>query len=482
MQTFAHTRRSAGRRPPCTGPAASRAAIRQLLHGARVQAKLVAPGRPADPAEQEAEHVAERIGAAPRARHCTTCAPAPGAGVQAKASPAPPSAPLPAALPDPGPGQALPAGLRTDMEARFAADFSGVRLHTGAAAAEAARTLHAHAYTVGRDLVFGAGEFAPHTGAGRRLLAHELTHVLQQGAAQQPRLQRQQLTCSIDIIKAARVFEGDRSAALEVLDCCESGLSPLPAGCTSDLIAAARFLLGRRGGEGGQQCPPGFRRAGSRDFSGQCCPEGIVAENAEQCCPPARIVANAIFPRCCPAGTMPDAERRNCVEPRLPPIEPPPVEEPPSVEPPVEPPVTPPVEPPEPVLPTALQIRFRFDRPAAAGGTLADSLSGEGRTQFDALLAQLRADPALKVQLVGRASAEGPAAYNLALGRRRAALIAAALGREGIARDRVAEPPVDELDPACERGEAGVVSCGELRARPFAGADREVLARIFRPR
>jgi hypothetical protein len=368
------------------------------------------------------------------------------------------------------------------MEARFAADFSGVRLHTGAAAAEAARTLHAHAYTVGRDLVFGAGEFAPHTGAGRRLLAHELTHVLQQGAAQQPRLQRQQLTCSIDIIKAARVFEGDRSAALEVLDCCESGLSPLPAGCTSDLIAAARFLLGRRGGEGGQQCPPGFRRAGSRDFSGQCCPEGIVAENAEQCCPPARIVANAIFPRCCPAGTMPDAERRNCVEPRLPPIEPPPVEEPPSVEPPVEPPVTPPVEPPEPVLPTALQIRFRFDRPAAAGGTLADSLSGEGRTQFDALLAQLRADPALKVQLVGRASAEGPAAYNLALGRRRAALIAAALGREGIARDRVAEPPVDELDPACERSEAGVVSCGELRARPFAGADREVLARIFRPR
>jgi hypothetical protein len=67
-------------------------------------------------------------------------------------------------------------------------DFSGVRVHTDNKAAESARAMSALAYTVGRDVVFGAGEYAPGTTEGRRLLAHELTHVLQQ--RDQTRLQR----------------------------------------------------------------------------------------------------------------------------------------------------------------------------------------------------------------------------------------------------------------------------------------------------
>ncbi len=181
MQTFAYAHRNATRRLPFPVPAAPRAAIRQLLHGPRVQAKL-APSRPGDPAEQEAERIAGRIGAGPVQRMCAECAHELDVGVQAKASPGPPATALPASLPDPGPGQALPGALRADMEARLQADFSGVRLHTGAAAAEAARALHAHAYTVGRDLVFGAGEYAPDAAAGQRLLAHELVHVVQQEA------------------------------------------------------------------------------------------------------------------------------------------------------------------------------------------------------------------------------------------------------------------------------------------------------------
>jgi outer membrane protein OmpA-like peptidoglycan-associated protein len=78
------------------------------------------------------------------------------------------------------PGRLLEPTLRQDMEQRFGYDFSGVRVHTDAAAEQSAREVSAHAYTVGQDVVFGAGRFAPRTQEGRRLIAHELTHVLQQ--------------------------------------------------------------------------------------------------------------------------------------------------------------------------------------------------------------------------------------------------------------------------------------------------------------
>jgi hypothetical protein len=70
------------------------------------------------------------------------------------------------------------------MEQRFDWDFSRVRVHTGSAAEQSARDSSARAYTVGDNVVFGAGEFEPQTGEGRRLLAHELTHVVQQSGAE----------------------------------------------------------------------------------------------------------------------------------------------------------------------------------------------------------------------------------------------------------------------------------------------------------
>ena len=80
----------------------------------------------------------------------------------------------------PSGGDHLAPSVRSDMESRFRRDFSEVRVHTGEGAAEAARALNARAYTVGRDVVFGHGEYAPQTGQGRTLLAHELAHVVQQ--------------------------------------------------------------------------------------------------------------------------------------------------------------------------------------------------------------------------------------------------------------------------------------------------------------
>ena len=81
-----------------------------------------------------------------------------------------------------GLGSPLQPALRLDMEQRFGHDFSSVRIHTGAPAKRSAREVNAHAYTVGHNIVFGAGSYAPQTVLGRKVLAHELAHVLQQRA------------------------------------------------------------------------------------------------------------------------------------------------------------------------------------------------------------------------------------------------------------------------------------------------------------
>lgn len=86
------------------------------------------------------------------------------------------------------PGQPLDSVTRAFFEPRFGHDFSAVRVHSGSGAAVAARAIDAQAFTVANRVVFGDGQFAPQDTAGRRFLAHELTHTVQQGAA--GRLQR----------------------------------------------------------------------------------------------------------------------------------------------------------------------------------------------------------------------------------------------------------------------------------------------------
>lgn len=88
-----------------------------------------------------------------------------------------------------GGGRALPEAERAFFEPRFGVDFSAVRIHTGGRADEVARSINARAFTVGQDLVFGAGQYAPGSPEGRKLLAHELTHVVQQGGGRSGKLQ-----------------------------------------------------------------------------------------------------------------------------------------------------------------------------------------------------------------------------------------------------------------------------------------------------
>lgn len=88
------------------------------------------------------------------------------------------------------PGESVDRATRGFMEARFQHNFGRVRIHTDASAAAAATAVNALAFTVGKDIVFGARQYVPHAASGKKLLAHELTHVVQQ--EQGPPLLRRQ--------------------------------------------------------------------------------------------------------------------------------------------------------------------------------------------------------------------------------------------------------------------------------------------------
>jgi hypothetical protein len=176
------------RKCACGGGASVLTADCDECSGKRLQRKL-AVGASSDPFEAEADRVADLV-MARRAPGAVEAAPVRvqrvgGAAMGGVASAAPPSVERVLA----SSGRALEPSLRTDMEQRFGHDFSGVRIHHDAAAEASAREVNAKAYTVGRDIVFGAGSYSPRTDSGRRLLAHELAHTMQQGAHDR-RLQR----------------------------------------------------------------------------------------------------------------------------------------------------------------------------------------------------------------------------------------------------------------------------------------------------
>ncbi|MCW3162443.1 eCIS core domain-containing protein [Chryseobacterium oryctis] len=79
-----------------------------------------------------------------------------------------------------GKGNMMDGNTKDFMESRFGADFSGVKIHTGNEAVQMSRELHAHAFTVGNDIYFNEGKYNPETDSGKHLLAHELTHTIQQ--------------------------------------------------------------------------------------------------------------------------------------------------------------------------------------------------------------------------------------------------------------------------------------------------------------
>ena len=180
---------------PMSPQAAGNLATQRLLRSRVIQPKLTV-NTPGDAVEQEADRVADQVMSSASdpsiQRKCDACA----AGgtcpeceeeerLQPKESPG--HAPgittkVESSLASlRGGGQPLAPSVRAFFEPRFGRDFSGVRVHTDTAGAQSAKEIHARAYTVGSDVVFADGQFSPSNSDGRTLLAHELTHVVQQG-------------------------------------------------------------------------------------------------------------------------------------------------------------------------------------------------------------------------------------------------------------------------------------------------------------
>jgi hypothetical protein len=199
--------RSPASDPPGTMPVP----VRQVLRSPRPQPKLTV-SRPGDASEREADQVADHVMRLPgpgpgfvtdlRADDRAGGRPTGGeirrksTGPRRTSSEGPgPEGTVPEALAArltalSNGGQPLPSAVRSFFEPRFGRDLGGVRLHTDPAAGELARSLDARAFSLGSAIVFGPGEYAPGSAAGRHLIAHELTHVLQQSG--QPSAVRRQ--------------------------------------------------------------------------------------------------------------------------------------------------------------------------------------------------------------------------------------------------------------------------------------------------
>lgn len=171
--------------------------------------------------------------------------------------------------PGTGEGTALDGGVRRDMERQFGRDFSQVRVHTDGRAAGAATALRAQAYTLGSHIVFAAGKYSPQAPSGRRLLAHELTHVVQQQAAPAGLVQRDLAvepkgvdqkvrTLSQTDLNAAIAFNKtkvkDPKLLAEIRDVV--GVDPQPAISDQDLaLAVGRFQASHGVAQDGQLGP-----------------------------------------------------------------------------------------------------------------------------------------------------------------------------------------------------------------------------------
>ncbi|HWC80537.1 MAG TPA: DUF4157 domain-containing protein [Pseudonocardiaceae bacterium] len=132
-----------------------------------------------------------------------------------------------------GGGQALAPHTRAEMEARFGQSFTDVRVHTGEAAHDSARSVNALAYTVGSNIVFQSGRYDPESSSGRHTLAHELAHVVQQRTGP---VEGTELGGGVQVSDPGDRFE---RAAVATADQVMSGSAPASAGAPAGVQRCA---------------------------------------------------------------------------------------------------------------------------------------------------------------------------------------------------------------------------------------------------
>lgn len=178
--------------------------------------KKLTIGASNDPLEQEADRVADQVLAAPISTQVNQSTPriqrlstntVEASNTSNNTAPASVDSVLASS------GRPLEPSIKNDMSQRFGHDFNRVRLHSGVAAEQSARDVNANAYTVGNNIIFGAGQYAPRTNQGKRLLAHELTHVVQQSASMESPLQRDAINNAPPDLSNEKVKPADKVVA-----------------------------------------------------------------------------------------------------------------------------------------------------------------------------------------------------------------------------------------------------------------------------
>ncbi len=224
---------SASPAPAVFQPAAERSSRSPALSPIRLQRQLRVSA-PSDDAEIEAQEVGRQVAMPASRRGGPLLRRSAGATAQRRAiRPSLVDAPVVGSIEsNRSSGGPLPSNVRSFMEPRFGADFSGVRIHTGTEATALSDQLNANAFTTGRDIYFNEGQFRPDTGAGRELIAHELAHTIQQGGVVQ--------SAASETTVAERVGETlQRDVAANVGSGATPGAQNRPAATPADGASAA---------------------------------------------------------------------------------------------------------------------------------------------------------------------------------------------------------------------------------------------------
>lgn len=419
-----------------------------------------------------------------------------------------------------GGGLSLPGEVRDFYEPRFGHDFSDVKIYTDAAASESAQSINALAYTTGNNIVFNTGQYNPASTGGRQLLAHELTHVVQQqsmtgrSVMRQPKKEKPSSSI-IDEIKKNPLFKKlPKSAQDKIIEELESVPEKIAQEVADRVIdslnvddnlkeglkKAVEAIIDKLKGKPKKfdPCIPPFHSAGSSKFKGMCCSETI--ENEATCCPPQRVSAkdkrccktgedlidNACVKRSktepvplpCPGNKPKTLDGQCCVPPKvsnlLTCIDPP------------GPQPTPPPPQPQPVIGKISNIGFNKDAPQswyAPSASFSASVTSDGKANFTDLVSFLKQNPSLDIQIQGHASSEKPKSdpdYNQKLTDRRVKLIMVELQKKGIDNSRLKNIPNDASSTGCVELVVGVLSCGDVQAQTTVEAsDRNVSVKAF---
>jgi hypothetical protein len=144
-----------------------------------------------------------------------------------------------------GGGRALSSSERAFFEPRFGHDFGGVRIHAGTSKSSIARSINAKAFTSGSDVVFGEGEYSPGTPSGQRLLAHELTHVVQQNSGRKKSIQRAEVDDRSNVCSSLIDIKPDVNSKVTT----EIAAARTALGTTNvqNFLRGVELLLGGRG-------------------------------------------------------------------------------------------------------------------------------------------------------------------------------------------------------------------------------------------